>query len=112
MGIEHRFKEDIPLSVMNRVQYYINQNTRGNSQPEKIWLNKEDFKQIYSELKQIQRKIYVHERMIESPYRSVLFCGSDIVYNPDANPLPDTYEGMNEWVNKPLEESKSASTSR
>jgi len=95
-------------SVQNRLYFYIVLNTRGNKQPEEIWVNKDDFKELYAELKEIQRynlfAIQAPADKTLAGYRAVLFSGAAIIINPKAPPLPKTCEEMKNWVNVPFKE--------
>jgi hypothetical protein len=107
MGIEHRFKEDIPLSISNRIKYYIDQNYRFSGSPDVIWLNRSDYKELRDELTKVQRiQLKASAEHWHKRIASFVFLGASIVLNPESPSLPDTYEGMDEWVNKPLEEPK------
>lgn len=95
-------------SVQNRLYSYIVLNTSDDQQPEEIWINSDDFKELYAELKEIQR---YNSFAIQAPYdkllagfRAVLFSGATIIINPKAPPLPKTCEEMKDWVNVPFKE--------
>lgn len=92
-------------SVMEKVSRFIALNTRGNDYPKEIWLNKDDYKQLYAELQKIQ-KIYTGHEVLEVPEKRVLagfravYCdGAEIVYSALAKPLPEHASEMNKWVN-------------
>jgi len=94
-------------SVRNRLYSYIVLNTSGDQQPEEIWINSDDFKEFYAELKEIQRH---NSLAIQAPYdkrlagfRAVLFSGAAIIWNPEAPSLPKTCEEMRDWLNVPFE---------
>lgn len=94
-------------SIQNKLYSYIVLNTRGDEQPEEIWINSDDFKELYAELKEIQR---YNSFAIQAPYdktlagfRAVLFSGAAIIVNPEAPPLPKTCEEMKDWMNVPFE---------
>jgi len=95
-------------SIQNRLYAYIVLNTRGDQQLEEIWINTDDFKELYAQLKEIQR---YDSFAIQAPYertmagfRAVLFSGAAIILNPEAPPLPKTCEEMKDWINVPFEE--------
>jgi len=94
-------------SIQNRLYSYIVLNTRGDQQPERIWINTDDFKEFYAELKEIQR---YDSFAIQAPYdrtlagyRAVLFSGAAIIWNPEAPSLPKTCKEMQDWLNVPFE---------
>ena len=95
-------------SVQNRLYSYIVMNTCGDQQPEEIWINTDDFKEFYAELKEIQR---YDSFAIQAPYdrtlagyRAVLYSGAAIIINPEAPALPKTCEEMKDWINVPFKE--------
>lgn len=95
-------------SVMARVSAFIMMNTSGNYQPKEIWLNKEDYKQLYKELKQIQRiwrgheVLEVPESKVMAGFRAVYYEGAEVIYSQFAEPLPQTIKGMKDWINRPF----------
>jgi len=92
--------QDKPLLMMDRVQYYILLNARSSVLPA-VYLNISDFKQIYSELTELNQRIYASPTA--DGFHSILFNGCDIRLNIYANPMPNTLEEVKTWVSLPPE---------
>lgn len=96
--------------ISNKLHKYIQLNTKGDKFPTEIWLNKDDYMQLYKELQAIQRMYRGHgvlevpEKKVKAGFRAVYFDGIEVVYNALAEPLPAEINDMITWKNIPYSE--------
>ena len=97
------------VSVSNKISTYILLASKGHDMPTEVWLNKDDYLQLYKELQAIQRinrghgVLAVPEKHVMAGHRAVWFDGVAVIYNPNAQSLPDSLTDMKDWKNIPLE---------
>ena len=104
------------VSTSNKISAYIRLATKGDNMPTEVWLNKDDYLQLYKELQAIQRirvghsVLPVPEKQVMAGHRAVWFDGVAVIYNPAAKPLPAGLTDMKHWENIPFIEGEDENT--
>ena len=97
------------MNIEEKVQTFIELNTRGNDYPTAIWLCFDDYKALRLGLLAYYKKVGKppvtwDQEWLRKGYHGIGFSGANCYLKEDAEPLPDTVEEIKQWQNIPPQE--------
>lgn len=97
------------MTIEEKVQAFIELNTVGDNQPEAVWLCFDDYKELRLGLLAFYKKVGKppvtwDQEWLRKGYHGIGFMGANCYLKEDAEPLPDTIDGLKQWKNTPPNE--------